>query len=332
MSKKERAEIPKHIAARVLFLSNRTCCVCRSEGKPVQIHHIDENPANNAVANLAVLCFDCHRETQIRGGFDRKLDADQVILYRDDWYAVMSQRRAAAGQHRLSTAEAEDMSLAVSTSVAEIYRENKEYELLAIHYNAIGNSELRDKYIELALADASSDSSICFLRGLQARPNLIPPEVLQRELARYAKHEDFTQRGRLLARIGRTREAAIDYVRGILRSLEDGNVFSAAYYIKELSEDGVVDDLFILELKRAEEQHDLWWQVRALQELEWHEELAQFLIAHREDRGIRRSPAPKSTRRDRGRFPEEFRATQRNRRERAHWKGGWCRAPGRRSR
>ena len=97
MAKKERAEIPKGIAARVLFLSNRTCCVCRREGKPVQIHHIDENPANNTISNLSVLCFDCHRETQIRGGFDRKLDSEQVILYRDDWYAVISQRRADAG-------------------------------------------------------------------------------------------------------------------------------------------------------------------------------------------------------------------------------------------
>ena len=54
------------------------------------------------------------------------------------------------------------------------------------------------------------------------------------------------QRGRLLACVGRTRDAAIEYVRGILRSLEGDSVFSAAYYIKELSKDGIVDDLFIL--------------------------------------------------------------------------------------
>jgi len=175
------------------------------------------------------------------------------------------------------------MSLAISTSLAEIYRDNKEYELLAIHYNAIGNSELRDKYIELVLAGTPSDSSICFLRGLQDRPDLIPDDVLQRVLDRYAQDEDFTQRGRLLARVGRTRDAAIDYIRGIIRSLEDDNLFSAAYYIKELSENGLVDDLFILALKRAEEQHDLWWQVRTLQELEWHDELNQFVISHKDE-------------------------------------------------
>jgi hypothetical protein len=118
MAKKERAEIPKDIAARVLFLSNRTCCICEREGRPVQIHHIDENPANNTEANLSVLCLDCHHETQIRGGFDRKLDSEQVILYRDNWYAVMSQRRANASQHKPSTAEAKNMSLAISTPAA----------------------------------------------------------------------------------------------------------------------------------------------------------------------------------------------------------------------
>jgi hypothetical protein len=42
---------------------------------------------------LAVLCFDCHRDTQIRGGFDRKLDAAQVVLYRNDWIVRVSRRR-----------------------------------------------------------------------------------------------------------------------------------------------------------------------------------------------------------------------------------------------
>jgi uncharacterized protein DUF3298 len=83
--KKQRVEIPAGVAATVLFQSDRTCCVCRQRGRPIQIHHIDDAPGNNASDNLAVLCFDCHRETQIRGGFDRKLDALQVRLYKEDW-------------------------------------------------------------------------------------------------------------------------------------------------------------------------------------------------------------------------------------------------------
>jgi hypothetical protein len=93
MAHKERNEIPAEVAATVLFLSHRTCCVCRQYRKPVQIHHIDEDPSNSRVENLAVLCFDCHRDTQIRGGFDRKLDAHQILMYREDWYGVVDRQR-----------------------------------------------------------------------------------------------------------------------------------------------------------------------------------------------------------------------------------------------
>ena len=45
---KERERIPEDVAATVLFESDRTCCVCR-ERRPAQLHHIDEDPANNEV-------------------------------------------------------------------------------------------------------------------------------------------------------------------------------------------------------------------------------------------------------------------------------------------
>lgn len=92
-SKKQRIEIPKPLRVEVLFASDRTCCICRIKGKPTQIHHIDENPANNVFENLAVLCFDCHNLTQVRGGFHNKLDAAQVIRYRNDWLNKVSMTR-----------------------------------------------------------------------------------------------------------------------------------------------------------------------------------------------------------------------------------------------
>lgn len=96
----QRSEIPPDMAADLLFQSDRTCCVCGERGRPVQIHHIDGNPSNHSVSNLAVLCFDCHRDTQIRGGFDRKLDARQIVLYRDGWYQRVRRRREAAVERR----------------------------------------------------------------------------------------------------------------------------------------------------------------------------------------------------------------------------------------
>lgn len=108
---KQRNPIPNDIATEVLFAHDRTCCVCRDRGKSVQIHHINEDPSNNDPANLSVLCLQCHDETQIRGGFGRKLNSDLVTKYRDEWVERVKRRRDIAdemalhkhvGEHSLS--------------------------------------------------------------------------------------------------------------------------------------------------------------------------------------------------------------------------------------
>jgi hypothetical protein len=278
MAPKKRIEIRPEVAARVLFLSDRTCCVCRRSGKPVQIHHVDEDPSHSELGNLAVLCLDCHNDTQLRGGFARKLEADQVILYRDDWHRVVARARASV-EMPSSRRDTRD-ELALALSIAEIYRENGEFELLAMHYHRLGNVELRDKYIELTLQRGPNDSSIAYLRGLQRKPELIPEEVIERELARYAQHDDKLQRARFLRTLGRHRQAALDYAEGSAESLRQGRTFSAAFYLKELAKSGIVTELFVEALGEATREGDLWWQVRALQELGWDKELSDLLERH----------------------------------------------------
>jgi hypothetical protein len=93
---KTRTPISAEIVADVMFASDSTCCKCNERGKSVQVHHIDEDPSHNDPANLAVLCLQCHDETQVTGGFGRKLNAPLVIKYRDTWVARVAQRRAEA--------------------------------------------------------------------------------------------------------------------------------------------------------------------------------------------------------------------------------------------
>jgi hypothetical protein len=95
---KTRTPVPEDVSAEVMFQHDRTCCVCRERGLAVQIHHIDENPDNHAIDNLAVLCFQHHEETQIRGGFGKKLKAADVIRYRDDWARRVRERRDKADE------------------------------------------------------------------------------------------------------------------------------------------------------------------------------------------------------------------------------------------
>lgn len=93
---KTRVSVPSDLVADVMFVSDSTCCVCRERGKAVQVHHVDEDPSNNTLANLAVLCLECHHQTQLSGGFGRKLNAELVLNYREEWSARVVQRRDAA--------------------------------------------------------------------------------------------------------------------------------------------------------------------------------------------------------------------------------------------
>lgn len=99
---KIRVPIPSDLAADVMFASDRTCCVCRERGKAVQIHHIDEDPSNNTFENLSLLCLECHNDTQVKGGFGRKLNAPLVIKYRDEWIGRVSERRRIADEMAVS--------------------------------------------------------------------------------------------------------------------------------------------------------------------------------------------------------------------------------------
>jgi|SRR6266536_623157 len=93
---KTRTDIPADVASDFLFEQDHTCCICRERGKHVQIHHIDEDPSNHSPRNLAVLCLEDHNETQVRGGFGRKLSPETVVRYRDDWIEAVRRRRQEA--------------------------------------------------------------------------------------------------------------------------------------------------------------------------------------------------------------------------------------------
>lgn len=103
-ARKQRITIPEEISAEVIFASDNTCCVCHTPG-PTQIHHIDENPANNDIDNLALLCLTCHDKTQVRGGFAKHLTAPVVRRYRNEWVKTVRERRNSQGTRTISRAQ-----------------------------------------------------------------------------------------------------------------------------------------------------------------------------------------------------------------------------------
>ena len=122
-----RIPISSDMSAEVMFLSDSTCCVCNERGKVVQIHHIDENPNNNTFQNLAVLCLQCHNDTQINGGFGRKLTADLVSKYRNDWQKRVKYRRD----------ESDSIAISKSAKISEVLTKKESVLYLDERSNAI---------------------------------------------------------------------------------------------------------------------------------------------------------------------------------------------------
>lgn len=83
--RKLRIEIPDRISSELLFLNRHRCCICHMPRKAVQIHHIDENPANNDMRNLAVLCVDCHSIVSGNQGFGKNYSRKEISLFKKHW-------------------------------------------------------------------------------------------------------------------------------------------------------------------------------------------------------------------------------------------------------
>jgi len=85
-----------------MFSSDYTCCVCKERGKALLIHHIDDNPSNNAFGNLCALCPDCHHDAQLKNGFRLTLTPAELIQHRDTWFNHLELRRYLANQLALT--------------------------------------------------------------------------------------------------------------------------------------------------------------------------------------------------------------------------------------
>jgi hypothetical protein len=86
-----RKRIPNKTEGELIFKSDFKCCVCNKKGD--HIHHIDSNPNNNDIDNLALLCFEHHDLATIKNSLSKKLSKDAIIEYRQHHYQVISKKR-----------------------------------------------------------------------------------------------------------------------------------------------------------------------------------------------------------------------------------------------
>jgi hypothetical protein len=276
MTRKKRMPIPTTFAARVLFEADRTCCVCRGHTH-VQIHHIDDDPSNNDFENLAVLCFDCHRDTQIRGGFDRKLDAEQIKLYRRAWLEHVRNTRSEYNETP-QRAPKDALEFRLFAVRMEIAKDRQDWLKVARLYDSIGEIELRDKYVERGLAEEPSPFYQILLHRVRSTKLELEDSIVEAALVEAA--DDWTTRAAILLDVGRTVEAAHELLDGVKESLNEGNWFSAAFYMRHGLNGLIVRTLFEMAIEKAKSEDNLWWQLRGFQELEWTDACRELLLGN----------------------------------------------------
>jgi hypothetical protein len=273
--------IARETAAKLLFYSNRTCCVCRQPQRPLQIHHINGDRLNHAFENLAVLCLECHTETQKKGGFYRKLDAAQVRLYRNEWLNIVGRLRVPGGEP-LDHGSTFGITEAAREQVAQILLEHRQYAMLARHYHLLGQTELRDRYVELALAEPEVTlATEVALRLRQNRLDAITPARLHEFLSSPHSMHGTLEVVQVYRALGRDTEAMLTFCDAIAQMLQAGNRLSAAIFLKRLADEDFATSLLQEEFGESRRKGALWLQARCLQELQWEKELRRFFVDHR---------------------------------------------------
>jgi len=85
--------------------SRHTCCVCHEPRHPVEKHHINGDPADNAWDNLAVVCRNCHGLVTAKGNIGSQYTPGEVLRYKKLW------------EKRCAEADEED----IDSPVAEVH-------------------------------------------------------------------------------------------------------------------------------------------------------------------------------------------------------------------
>lgn len=88
----KRVKIPHKTEVKILMINKHQCCICRElrSSSEIQIHHIDGEPSNNRLENLAVLCG-YHHDLANMGlkngvlGQAKKLTPDEVKVNKEYW-------------------------------------------------------------------------------------------------------------------------------------------------------------------------------------------------------------------------------------------------------
>jgi hypothetical protein len=178
---KKRTRIPHSIEAEILFRNDRTCCICRNSAKRVQIHHIDGNPSNNVLENLAIVCPQHQDELHKSGGITKGIPPLLVKKYKRSWELTVRKRRS----QKSSPLSSES---GVEKTLFEFEIRKIAYELVSLADGDTAGIEQRLEYLHaIHLHEGYSDrilkvlSSIAIFLALAGKnkPSLVADKIYE---------------------------------------------------------------------------------------------------------------------------------------------------------
>ena len=143
----KRQKLPTDIQTDALVGSRRRCCICFALNKDInmkqgQIAHLDKNPSNNNLDNLAFLCLAHHDQYDSKTSQSKGLTIDEVKKYRAHLYAYV--------EENLPSDNRSAISLPTQAAIKKPSTEIMNDENLAKHFG------LSSKQLESEIADATS--------------------------------------------------------------------------------------------------------------------------------------------------------------------------------
>lgn len=86
-----RVPLKESTRLEIISKCNNRCCICQTPF--IQIHHIDGNPSNNDLDNLAPLCPNCHDQAGLARQLSMQLTPERIKKLRDIWYTYCEKRK-----------------------------------------------------------------------------------------------------------------------------------------------------------------------------------------------------------------------------------------------
>ncbi len=141
----ERKRIPLDIQKQVLLRSRRRCCLCFwlsgiDDVVKGQMAHLDGDPSNHELDNLAFLCFNHHDEFDGRTSTSKGLQLEEVRQWRNELYKEM--------EYRFRTVKSRRLALMIDRF---LYVDGTDRFKLRFRLKNAGESEVRNVTVSIRL-------------------------------------------------------------------------------------------------------------------------------------------------------------------------------------